>query len=145
MPNLIYSLPPIISVPPRPTPEPSGALAVQPCLARIPAVAGLSISLPVPLPVKPGARPAPKQLARCSVKGCVFPASSPQHPQCHYHELQRSEGALFQSHQPSYLLTLHVPLGVPDSELDDSRYRDRRQQAAEREAFLLDEPGEMDS
>jgi hypothetical protein len=58
---------------------------------------------------------------------------------CHYHELQQSEAEHFQSHQPSELLLLHAPFGVPDHEPDDSRHKDRKRQAAEREAFLLDE------
>jgi hypothetical protein len=52
---------------------------------------------------------------------------------------------LFQSHQPSYLLTLQAPFGVPDFEPDDSRQQDRKRQAAEREMFLLDETGEKGS
>jgi hypothetical protein len=73
------------------------------------------------------------------VKGCVFPVPLPGATVCHYHELQQSEAEHFQSHQPSQLLLLHAPLGVPDHEPDDSRYKDRKRQAAEREAFLLDE------
>jgi hypothetical protein len=37
------------------------------------------------------------------------------------------------------LLSLQAPFGIPDEEPDDSRYEDRKRQAAEREAFLLDE------
>lgn len=74
------------------------------------------------------------------MKGCVFPAPSPDRTECHYHELLRSEAELFQSHQPSHLLLLHAPLGVPEQEPDDSRQQDRKRQAAEREAFILDEP-----
>jgi hypothetical protein len=37
------------------------------------------------------------------------------------------------------LLSLQAPFGIPDEEPDDSRQQDRQRQAAEREAFLLDE------
>jgi hypothetical protein len=37
------------------------------------------------------------------------------------------------------LLSLHAPFGIPDVEPDDSRQRDRKRQAAEREEFLMDE------
>jgi hypothetical protein len=37
------------------------------------------------------------------------------------------------------LLALYAPFGIPDSEPDDSRFRDRERQAAEREEFLLDD------
>ena len=76
------------------------------------------------------------------MKGCVFPAPFLGHTLCHYHELQESdaEAAHFQSHQPTLLLSLQAPFGIPDDEPDDSRQQDRKRQAAEREAFLLDEP-----
>lgn len=145
MPNLIFSLPPIASVPPRPPPESCGALAAQPCLAPIPAVPPASTPPAIPPPEESVTPSASRQSPRCAVKGCVFPAPYLGHPECHYHELQQAEGALFQSHQPSHLLTLHMPLGVPDYELDDSRYRDRKRQAAERESFLLEETGDVGS
>jgi hypothetical protein len=34
---------------------------------------------------------------------------------------------------------MYAPFGVSDREPDDSRQEDRKRQAAEREAFLLDE------
>jgi hypothetical protein len=37
------------------------------------------------------------------------------------------------------LLSLQAPFGIPDEEPDDSRQQDRKRQAAEREAFILDE------
>jgi hypothetical protein len=60
---------------------------------------------------------------------------------CHYHELLESdaEAEHFQSHQPTQWLSLQAPFGISDDEPDDSRYEDRKRQAAEREAFLLDE------
>jgi hypothetical protein len=63
----------------------------------------------------------------------------PGHPTCPYHERLQSEGELFESYQPTYWLMLHAPFGIPDYEPDDSRHQDRRRQATERQAFLLDE------
>lgn len=62
---------------------------------------------------------------------------------CRSHELQQLEGVLFQSHQPSHLLLMYAPFGLPDfewePETDDTRRNDRSRQAAEREAFLMEE------
>jgi hypothetical protein len=60
---------------------------------------------------------------------------------CRYHELLQSgvEAALFESQQPTLLLSLHAPFGIPDHEPDDSRQKDRRRQDAEREEFLNDD------
>jgi hypothetical protein len=60
---------------------------------------------------------------------------------CRYHELLHSgaEAGLFESQQPTLLLTLQAPFGIPDYEPDDSRQQDRKRQAAEREEFLMDE------
>lgn len=141
MSNPIYPLAPLLNTPPRPPYEPSGALAVQPCLAPIPAILEASTSSDVPpLEKPPTAPPAPLELPRCTEKGCVFPA--PQgHTMCRYHELMQSdaEAELFESHQPTLLLSFQAPFGIPDEEPDDSRQQDRKRQAAEREAFLLDE------
>jgi len=139
MSNVIFPLPPLAKILP-PSSEPCGALATQRCLAPAPATPGESTPSAVPLPAKPASTPpAPRQSARCPVKGCVFPAPLEGQTMCHYHELLESEGELFQSHQPSHLLALHAPFGIPDTEPDDSRYKDRERQAAEREAFLLDD------
>ena len=140
MSNLMLHLPEFVSVPPRPFSKPCGPLATQPCLAPVPDPPRASTCLDVPQPKKPvSATPVPMQSPRCSVKGCVFPVPLPGATVCHYHELQQSEAEHFQSHQPSELLLLHAPFGVPDHEPDDSRHKDRKRQAAEREAFLLDE------
>jgi len=140
MSNLIYPLPPLAKTPPRPPSEPCGALAAEPCLAPVPAVPGPSTPSAAPRPEKPPSDPpAPLPSARCSVKGCVFPVPLQGHTKCHYHELLQSEGELFESHQPSQLLSLHAPFGIPDDEPDDSRHQDRKRRAAEREAFILDE------
>ena len=143
MSNPMSALPPVGSIPPRPRSEPCGALAAETCLVPVPALPGPSTPPEVRLPEQSAsAAPAPRQSARCSVKGCVFPAPLQGHTKCHYHELLQSEGELFQSHQPSRLLALYAPFGVPDDEPDDSRQQDRKRQAAEREAFLLDDAPE---
>jgi len=60
---------------------------------------------------------------------------------CRYHELLQSgaEAGLFESQQPTLLLLLQAPFGIPDYEPDDSRQQDRKRQATEREDFLMDE------
>ena len=140
MSNLMIHLPEFANVPPRPPSEPCGSLAAQPCLAPVPDSPRASTCPGVPQPNKSvSAAPVPRQSPRCSVKGCVFPVPLPGATVCRYHELQQSEAEHFQSHQPSQLLLLHAPFGVPDHEPDDSRYKDRKRQAVEREAFLLGE------
>jgi hypothetical protein len=140
MSNLISQIAPVASIPPQPLPKPSGALAAQPCPVPLPEVFRTTIPPAVPLPKGAApAAPAPRQSPRCSVKGCVFPVSGWGKTICRSHELQQSEGELFQSQQPSYLLSLYAPFGVPDHEPDNSRQEDRNRQAAEREAFLMDE------
>ena len=139
MSNLIFPLPPLASIPPRSPSVPGGVLTAHTSVASVPALSEPSTLPVVSLPKKPAfAAPSPGQSARCSVKGCVFPAPFQGHPKCHYHELLQSEGELFQSHQPTHLLSLQAPFGIPDYEPDDSRQRDRKRQAAEREAFLFD-------
>lgn len=138
MSNLIYPLPPLRGIPARPSSQPAGALAVQTCPAPLPAIS--APPTPPAVQEKPAAAPpAPLPSARCSVKGCVFPAPVPEHTMCHYHELLQSdaEAEHFQSQQPTLLLSLYAPFGIPDEEPDDSRHKDRKRQAAEREAFLL--------
>lgn len=139
MSNVIFPLPSLPKSLTRTT-EPCDALATQRCLAPNDSTAKEPARSDVPFPPQtPSTPPAVRQSERCSVKGCVFPASSEGGTKCHYHELLQSDGELFQSHQPSHLLALHAPFGIPDTEPDDSRYKDRERQAAEREAFILDE------
>ena len=88
---------------------------------------------------KPAAPTAPGGVGRCTIKGCVFPGPSEVHGPCSYHRRQNLEPSLFESLQPSTLLLGRAVFGVPDSEPDDSRVRDRRRQAMERRAFLLEE------
>jgi hypothetical protein len=106
----------------------------MPDLSSIPAPKVVA-QIQKPISESPAAVPS----ARCSIKGCVFPAPATGGTECHYHELLRSEGELFQSRQPSHLLALRAPFGIPEQEPDDFRQQDRKRQAAEREAFVLDE------
>lgn len=141
MSNPMYPLPPNVTFPPRPAAVPCGALSVQPCLAPAPAPAPAGPYSAGPRP-EITATPVPSlSSARCSVKGCVFPAGSLSPRLCHYHELLQSdsEAQHFQSHQPTHLLSLQAPFGIADEEPDDSRQQDRRRQTAERESYLLDE------
>ena len=78
-------------------------------------------------------------LPRCCQKGCVFPAQPGGVGECADHWRQSLEPACFQSQQPSYLLLDQAKFGLPDSEPDDSRFRDRHRLAAERVRFMLEE------
>ena len=140
MSNLIHPLPPLSCQPSRPPAVPCGALGAQLCLFPLPADPLPSPLSAVILP-KMAATPAPApwKSPRCSVKACVFPVSQPERTLCRYHELLQSDGKLFESHQPTHLLSLQAPFGLPDVEPDDSRQQDRKRQAAEREEFLMDD------
>lgn len=76
--------------------------------------------------------------ARCSVKGCVFPASSSISGKCEYHTRQQEEPVLFRSHQPTGLFLDPTRMGPADQEYDGSRKRDRRRMAAMWEQFQSD-------
>ena len=76
--------------------------------------------------------------ARCSEKGCVFPASSPGSAKCSYHMRQQEEPALFRSHQPTGLLLDRAIMGPAEKEYDVSRKRDRRRMAELWERFQSD-------
>ena len=136
--DFIYSLPLTPNFPIQSPSVSSGALGIQPCLEPVPLVP--QPPSPVGVEQRPAPAPVPRPPARCSVKGCVFPAPLTGHTTCRYHELFQSEAELFQTYQPSQALLRHAPFGVPEYEPDDSRYRDRKRQVAEREAFQLDEP-----
>jgi len=76
-------------------------------------------------------------LPRCCQKGCVFPAQPGGHGECAYHRRQSLEPGCFQSQQPSCLLLDQARFGLPDSEPDDERVRDRHRLAEQRTKFLL--------
>jgi hypothetical protein len=67
--------------------------------------------------------------ARCSEKGCVFPASSQGSGKCSYHLRQQEEPVLFRSHQPTGMLLDPARMSPSDREYDGSRKRDRRRMA----------------
>jgi hypothetical protein len=123
--------PPVNHAPPAPErgrsdvlPSPAPALPVS--LAR----GSGGIATPSPAAgVECGASP------RCSVKGCIFPATRGGGGQCLLHTLAEKEPKHFLSLQPSVLLLDQAKFGVPDADYDDSRARDRRRLAALRERF----------
>lgn len=80
----------------------------------------------------------PPASARCSEKGCVFPAASGGSGRCLQHERQSREPVLFSSHQPTHVVLERSRFNVPeaDTETGASRTRDRRRLVALREAFL---------
>ncbi|HXH51342.1 MAG TPA: hypothetical protein VNM47_18535 [Terriglobia bacterium] len=76
--------------------------------------------------------------ARCSEKGCVFPAASNGHEKCVYHLHQQEEPVLFRSHQPSGMLLDPARTMPTEKEYDGSRKRDRRRMSAIWEQFQND-------
>ena len=120
-----------------------------PCLApaaRTPrtlrgAVVGVRPSLEsrVSLRAEPGVLHREFFLPRCCQKACVFPAQPGGQGECAYHRRQSLEPCCFQSLQPSFLLLDQAKFGLPDSEPDDARVRDRNRLAAERLRFMLGE------
>jgi len=88
----------------------------------------------------PAQRGAPRRelfLPRCRHKACVFPAQPGGCGECLYHRRQTLEPGCFESQQPSFLLLDQAKFGLPDSEPDDERFRDRHRLAAERARFML--------
>ena len=85
----------------------------------------------------PGALRRELFLPRCCQKGCVFPAQPGGHGECAYHRRQSLEPDCFESQQPSFLLLDQAKFGLPDSEPDDERFRDRHRLAEERVQFML--------
>ena len=78
-------------------------------------------------------------LPRCCQKGCVFPAQPGGDGECAYHRRQSLEPGCFQSQQPTFLLLDQAKFGLPDSEPDDGRIRDRHRLAAEHVRFMLED------
>ena len=78
MSNLTFPLPSLMSTPRQALSQPCGALAVQPCLAPVPSPPQPSTPLSASQSEKPATAPvSPMPVARCSVKGCVFPRFHP--------------------------------------------------------------------
>jgi len=88
-------------------------------------------------PAQPRAPNREPFLSRCCQKACVFPALPGGRGECAYHRRQSREPGFFQSVQPSSLLLDQAKFGLPDSEPDDGRVRDRHRLAAERMRFML--------
>ncbi len=86
---------------------------------------------------QPGVLPPELFLLRCRQKGCVFPAQRGGRGECAYHRRQSLEPGCFQSQQPTFLLLDQAKFGLPDSEPDDGRVRDRHRLAEERVQFML--------
>ena len=78
-------------------------------------------------------------LPRCCQKGCVFPAQPGADGECAYHRRQSLEPDCFQSQPPTFLLLDQARFGLPDTEPDDGRFRDRHRLAEERFQFMLGE------
>lgn len=93
---------------------------------------------PLLRPHAPTALSSQHPLPRCRQKGCVFPAQ-PGGDECADHRRRSLEPAYFQSQQPTFLLLDQARFGLPDSEPDDSRVKDRQRLAAERVRFLLED------
>ena len=89
------------------------------------------------LRAQPGVLRGELFLPRCCQKACVFPAQPGGHGECAYHRRQSLEPGCFESQQPSFLLLDQAKFGLPDSEPDDERFRDRHRQAEERVQFML--------
>ena len=92
---------------------------------------------PASLRAHPGVLRRELFLPRCCQKGCVFPAQPGSEGECAYHRRQTLEPGCFQSQQPSFLLLDQARFGLPDTEPDDGRVRDRHRLAAERVQFML--------
>ncbi len=88
-----------------------------------------------PKPVGPpqaGSRSSVIPSARCSVRGCIFPATGGNPPRCAYHQREVNEPQMFETHQPSHLFLGKANYGLPDTEPDDSRLRARWQREKRR-------------
>ncbi|MGH9396187.1 MAG: hypothetical protein ACRD18_04985 [Terriglobia bacterium] len=113
-------------------------------ITTVPAQAPAALPSPGPLAWRPASMRKPEmastlpQAARCSERGCVFPAAPGCDGKCLHHLRQSREPILFSSYQPTRAVLDRGRFGVPSEEIDTSRNRDRRQLVAMREAFLED-------
>jgi hypothetical protein len=98
---------------------------------------GPDASPAAPRPAESSARPS--RAARCNERGCVFPAEPDALGKCIHHQRELTEPDMLCSLQPTLLLLGQAKFGLLDYEPDDSRFVDRRRQAAEWEAFQLEE------
>ena len=109
--------------PPAPPASPKAAVGTRPLL-KPGATTGLRLE---------------QRSARCRHKGCVFPAQPGSEGECADHRRRSLEPACFQSQQPTSLLLDQARFGLPDSEPDTSRAKDRQRLTAERVRFLLED------
>jgi hypothetical protein len=123
------SLPPVLYSAPR--------QGVSNRLPRAAARSRLPLEPHASLPAQPGVLRRELFLPRCRHRACVFPAQPGGYGECVYHRRQALEPGCFQSQQPSFLLLDQAKFGLPDSEPDDGRVRDRHRLAAERVQFML--------
>jgi len=86
--------------------------------------------------IPPAKKPVRIEARRCIEKGCVYPAGPGENGRCLQHQREQHEPALFHSCQPSMTLLDCAKFGLSEEEPEDSRFRDRRRLAAQREAFL---------
>ena len=86
--------------------------------------------------IPPAKKPVRIEARRCAEKGCIYPAGPGESGRCRQHQRQQHEPTLFHSRQPSMILLDCAKFGLPEEEPEDSRFRDRRRLAAQREAFL---------
>ena len=91
------------------------------------------------LRAQPGAPSGKLFLPRCCRKGCVFPAQPGGHGECAFHRREWLEPGCFHSQQPSFLLLDQAKFGLPDSEPDDTRVKDRHRLRLERVRFVLED------
>ncbi|MFB3921718.1 MAG: hypothetical protein ACE145_08350 [Terriglobia bacterium] len=80
----------------------------------------------------------PEDARRCEEKGCIFPVAGPGRHRCLNHDRAENEPEHFECSQPTVLMLDQARFGLPDPETepDDSRFRDRRREMTEREAFF---------
>jgi hypothetical protein len=126
----------------------SNALSAQQIQPTILGISPPAVSLDSPFQtwkpqsaVRPNLQSAPLGNPRCSERACVFPARAGAGGRCAQHDRQNREPSLFSSHQPTHVVLERGRFDVPETEIDISRFHDRRKLAALREAFLEDGGG----
>jgi hypothetical protein len=112
------------------TVNPSTASPSPPALSPLADASKRAISIP------PAKKPVRIEARRCVERGCIYPAGPGKSERCLQHQRQQREPTLFHSRQPSMILLDCAKFGLPEEEPEDSRFRDRRRLAAQREAFL---------